>query len=86
MGERGSPDKVITQYDNVLKVAGDSPLLRTSAVPDLRFADEMEPGPLNHPGSAVETIGAEKDGCSKDTFERFHESSIFTASLHAECL
>src|SRR4029078_10641064 len=80
--------KFVAEHDDVLELRRKCSLIRMlPAVPDLRFAHEIESTPLDYCGLAAEAVRSEEDRCAEDALKRANQTAIFLpASVHAEAL
>ncbi len=77
----------VTQDDDVFKAGREHFLGRVTAVPNLRLAEEIEPGAMDDARLFSGGLRAEEDRGSEDPFEGRHQSPILFAALrHAENL
>src|SRR5215831_5991261 len=79
--------ELVTQHNHIFEVRREYGRIQRALVPDLSFAEEIEPSALHHLRFRCECVGTEKNGSAEDPFERSDQSSILLSTFtHAENL
>src|SRR5688572_26482379 len=68
--------ELIAEHDRVLELPGERKRVADTLIPELRFSEEVEPGPLNHPSLSIQSIRAEEDRGSEDALEGGNQAAI----------